>query len=81
MHQPGMIAAFLQHGGHNVFLADMSLIDVFNRRAVLRRQRLRASPDPIPQRLGKARIVENADMSGVEKPSSPPHSRPPEACP
>ncbi len=51
-----MIAAPLKHFGHDLFLADVRLVNVLNRNPRRRRQLLSATPDRIAQRLGKARV-------------------------
>ena len=55
MHQSRMIAAPLEHFGHDLFLADVRLADVrlgnvLNRNPCRRRQLLSATPDRIAQR-------------------------------
>jgi len=67
MHQPGRLAACGQHLGHHVFLADVGLGDVLDRRAVLGGQRLRVLADALAQRQRELRVVEDADAARVEK--------------
>ena len=67
VHQPWMPAARRQHLGHHVFLADMRLGNVLDPCPLLGCQLLRAFPNPIAQRLGKARVVEDPNPIGVQK--------------
>jgi hypothetical protein len=52
---------------HEVFLADVALVDVLDAHAVGFANLLCALPDAVAQRLGKARIVEDADAVRVKK--------------
>ena len=49
----------------------MALGDVLDRDPGFGRQRCRALPHPIAQRLGKLRVIEDADAVGIEKPRHP----------
>ena len=61
VHQPGVIAALLQHPRNNFLLADMGLADVLDRHPCLGCQRCRALTHTIPQRHRKLRVVEDAN--------------------
>jgi hypothetical protein len=67
MHQPRRIAARGQHLGHDVFLADVGLGNVFDRRALLGGQRLRVDAQTFAQRQRKLRVVEDSDTARVQK--------------
>jgi hypothetical protein len=64
---PQFLRATFQHLGDHLFLADMLLGDELDRNPGLQRQRLGVFPHTITQRRGKLRIIENANLVGVEK--------------
>ena len=52
---------------HPVFLAEVPLADKLDLYTIFRRQTLGALSNPIPERLGKLRIVENPDLPLVQE--------------
>jgi len=71
MHQSGRVAACSQHAGHAVFLADVALVDVLDLHACCFADLLRALADALAKRLGKTRVVEDADTARVQKARHP----------
>jgi len=71
MHQAGMPAPLPEDLPHAVFLAEVELLDVLNRRAGFGRQALGIPLDLLGQRLGEERVVEDADAAGVEDTGHP----------
>ena len=71
MHQPRRVAAHGQHARHQVFLADVALVDVLDLHASGLADLLRTLADALAQRLGKARVVEDADAARVQKARHP----------
>lgn len=61
MHQTRLAAALGYDGLDAIFLAKVFLVDVLNREAVGLGQALGVSPNLVPQRFGKARVIEDAD--------------------
>ena len=62
MHQAGMVAAHGQHLGNHLLLADVAVGDVLDGNAGSRSQLGGALAHTITKRLGKSRIVEDADV-------------------
>ena len=67
MHQARGISSDLEYGGNNIFLADMSLGDVFDLNAGIDSGRMGHCSNLVTQRLGKARVIKDADAFGVKK--------------
>ena len=67
VHQSRMIAAPLEHLGHDILLADVRLADVLDRDSCRRRQLLRTCPERIAQRFGKTRVVEYPNPLRLQK--------------
>jgi hypothetical protein len=67
MHQAGMVTAFGQHLGNHVLLADVALGNVFDGNAGRSSQFGGALAHPVAKRLGKSRIVEDADLPRRKK--------------
>ena len=67
MHQTGMVAARGQHRGNYVLLADVAAGNVLDGNAGSRSQLGGALAHTITKRLGKSRIVEDADLPRREK--------------
>ena len=61
-----MIAACGQHLGHHVLLADMGLVDVLDRHPGLHTDFLGTGANALAQRLGKTRVVEDADAARLQ---------------
>jgi hypothetical protein len=62
-----MITTRLEHCRHEVFLAEVGLGHVLDPRSLRSRQCLCGFTNAITQRFGKARVVKNANVPGVEK--------------
>jgi len=67
MHQAGMVAARGQHFGNHVLLADVAAGNVLDGNAGSRSQLGSALAHTVAKRLGKSRIVEDADLPCREK--------------
>ena len=67
MHQAGVVPARGQHRGNYVLLADVAAGNVFDGNAGSRSQLGRALTHTVAKRLGKSRIVEDADLPRREK--------------
>ncbi len=67
VHQPGCIATRLQHACHQIFLADVALVDVLDLDAGGSADLLRAHTDAFAQRFGEPGVVEYANAVGVQK--------------
>jgi len=67
MHQTGMVAALGQHLGNHLLLADVAVGNVFDRDAGSRSQFSGALAHTVTKRLGKSRIVEDADVVRRQK--------------
>ena len=66
MHQTRVVATLPEHARNNIFLADMRLGDVLDGNARLSGQRYRTVTHAVTQRLGKFRVVEDADAFGIQ---------------
>jgi len=62
MHQTGMVAARGQHRGNYVLLANVAAGNVLDGNAGSRSQLASALAHTVTKRLGKSRIVEDADL-------------------
>ena len=71
MHQSRRIAPLGEHTCHEFFLADVALADVLDEHAVGLDNLLSALTDSIPQRLGKTRVVEDANTARVQEAGHP----------
>jgi hypothetical protein len=71
MHQPRRIATHSKHPRHQIFLADVALVDVLDLDACGLADLLSALADALTQRLGKARVVEDADAAREQKAGHP----------
>ncbi len=71
VHQPGAIAALLQHPRNNILLADKRLADVPDGHPGLSGQRYRTFANPIPQRHRKLWVVEDANPIGMQEARHP----------
>src|SRR5215470_4522050 len=67
MHQAGMVAARGQHLGNHVLLADLAVGNVLDANAGTRRQLRGALAHAVTKRLGKTRIIEDADLPRRQK--------------
>lgn len=67
MYQARRVTARTKHPRHQFFLADVALNDVLDLNAGGRAHLLCPLPDTIPQRLGKLRVVEDADAVLIQK--------------
>ena len=70
-HQARLRAACIDDLPDPVFLTEVLLTDVFDLDAVSRSQFLGVVPDLIPEWLGKARIIEDPDIAGVQQRGHP----------
>ncbi|MBI3156021.1 MAG: hypothetical protein HYZ20_11480 [Burkholderiales bacterium] len=68
---PGASPARGQHARHQILLAHVALVDVLDGHPVGLRDFLRTLSHAIAQRLGKARVVEDADASRIQKARHP----------
>jgi hypothetical protein len=71
MHQSRMIPTVLEHRGNQIFLADVRLGHVLDSRSLRGRQRLCGFTNAVTQRFGKARVVKNSNVPGIEKTRHP----------
>src|SRR5262249_27504156 len=67
MHQAGMVAALREHLGNHLLLADVAVGNVLNGNAGSRSQLGGALAHTVTKRLGKSRIVEDADLPRRKK--------------
>ena len=67
VHQPRMIAPTRQHFRHHPLFANVGLVDVLYLNTCFGTDFLGACPNAITQRLSKARVVKNADLSRIQK--------------
>src|SRR5580704_8759552 len=67
MHQAGMVAACGQHLGNHLLLADVAVGNVLDGNAGSRSQLGGALAHTVTKRLGKSRIVEDADLPRRQK--------------
>ena len=67
MHQAGMVAACGQHLGNHLLLADVAVGNVLDGNAGRRSQLGGALAHTVTKRLGKSRIVEDADLPRRQK--------------
>jgi len=67
MHQAGMVAACGQHLGNHLLLADVAVGNVLDGNAGGRSQLGGALAHTVTKRLGKSRIVEDADLPRRQK--------------
>ena len=67
MHQAGMVAAGGKHLGDDILLADVVLGDVLDGQASRAGQFGGTLAHPVTQRLGKSRVVEDADLPRRKK--------------
>lgn len=68
---PTCFAACSERAGHEIFLADVALVDVLDLDASDRADLLGTLADALAQRFGKARIVEDADAAQLQKARHP----------
>ena len=71
VHQPRMITTLGEHLGDHVLLANVRLVDVLDGHARHRRRFHGRRTNAIAQRLGKARVVKDADAARVQKARHP----------
>ena len=71
MHQSRMIAAAREHLRHDLFFANVGLVEVLDLNTRLSAYFLGACPNALAQRLGEARIVKNADAARIQKARHP----------
>src|SRR5499427_8607572 len=67
MHQAGMVAARGQHLGNHVLLADLAVGNMLDGNGGTRRQLGGALAHAVTKRLGKSRIIEDADLPRRQK--------------
>ena len=67
VHQPRIVASAREHLGHDVFLADVGLVDMLDLDAGLATCFQRPRTDTLTQRFGTARVVKDADPARVKK--------------
>src|SRR5499433_4246407 len=67
VHQAGMVAARGQHLSNHVLLADLAVGNVLDANAGTRRQLRGALAHAVTKRLGKTRIIEDADLPRRQK--------------
>ena len=65
--QSRMLAAFRQYLFHPIFFPEVPLADELDLDASLRRHLLGVLPNPVPERLGELRIVENPNLPLKQK--------------
>ena len=61
-HQPHLLPSFRQRLLHPIFLAEVPLADKLDLDASLRRHLFGVLPNPVPERLGELRVIEDANL-------------------